>query len=315
MPLPAFSFSLCLLSMPQRGTIYADLHNHTTASDGAYPPTDVVQRAFERGVKAIAITDHDTVAGVEEAREAAKARGMWFTSGIEISATLEGREIHILGYGLDTSNKALLDYARETRQYRDDRAERMITLLRERGVKKITMRDVREISGEGVIGRQHIAKAMWKRGLVKSVREAFDKYLADEAFIQTVQREYPVEKAITLIHDAGGVAVLAHPARVISGEQFTSLLKAGLDGVELHHPSHDTDVCQLYTILANEHHLLTTGGSDFHGGNKRDGSNIGRYGLMKDDFLPFAEALTNRRHPTQQPLKRVVAKIAHFFAE
>ncbi len=304
--------------MPQRGTIYADLHNHTTASDGAFTPTEVVQRAFERGVKAIAITDHDTVAGVEEAREAAKARGMWFTSGIEISATLEGREIHILGYGVDTSNKALLDYAHETRAYRNSRAESIIAALQERGIKKFSIRDVREVSGAGVIGRQHIAKAMWNKGLVKSVREAFDKHLADELLPEAAQREFPVQAAIALIHEASGVAVLAHPARVISGEQFDALLAEGLDGVELHHPSHDTDVCQLYSILAKEHNLLTTGGSDFHGGNKRDGSNTGRYGLMQEDFLPFAEALAGRSSAPQKSVQnhaqRLVSGLTRFFA-
>ncbi len=296
--------------MPQRGTIHADLHTHTTASDGSLSPTLLVQRAFERGVKAIAITDHDTVAGVEEARAAAKDRKMWFTSGIEISATLEGREIHILGYGIDTSNHALLDYAHRARAYRTERAERIITRLRELGVKKLTIRDVREISGEGVVGRQHIALAMQKKGIVRTTREAFDKYLADDAIAFTAKWEFPIQDAIALIHDAGGVAVLAHPARVISGEQFEAMLSVGLDGVELHHPSHDTDVCKLYSLLTAQHGLLATGGSDFHGGNKRDGSNIGRYGLMKDDFTIFAKELTKRSSTHNRPPKPALSTLA-----
>lgn len=296
--------------MPQRGTIHADLHTHTTASDGSLSPTFLVQRAFERGVKAIAVTDHDTVAGVEEARAAAKERKMWFTSGIEISATLEGREIHILGYGIDTSNHALLDYVHRARSYRTERAERIIERLRELGVKKLTMRDVREIAGEGVVGRQHIALAMQKKGIVRTTREAFDKYLADDAIAFTAKWEFPIQDAIQLIHDAGGVAVVAHPAKVISGEQFEAMLEAGLDGVELHHPSHDTDVCRLYALLAEQHGLLTTGGSDFHGGNKRDGSNIGRYGLMKDDFTSFASELTKRSATHNRTMKPTLGTLA-----
>jgi predicted metal-dependent phosphoesterase TrpH len=295
--------------MPQRGTIYADLHTHTTASDGSFTPTELVQRAFERGIKAIAITDHDTVAGVEEARTAAKERGMWFTSGIEISATLEGREIHILGYGVDTSNHALLDYANRARTYRRERAERIITRLRELGVKKLTMADVREIAGDGVVGRQHIALAMQRKGLVRTVREAFDKYLADDALAFTAKWEFPIKDAIALIHNAGGLAVVAHPAKVISGEQFDALLAAGLDGVELHHPSHDRDVCQLYALLAEQHELVITGGSDFHGGNKRDGSNIGRYGLMQEDFGQFADKITPPNTSFIKPLVQGVVQM------
>jgi predicted metal-dependent phosphoesterase TrpH len=278
--------------MPQRGTIFADLHTHTTASDGVLTPTELVRRAFERGLKALAVTDHDTVAGVSEAARIAAELQMWFCSGIEISAYLRGRERHILGYGMDVGHRGIAEYARRARAHRERRAERIVErLLRERRVKKFSMDDVRAESKNAVVGRQHIAMAMWRRGIVRSVRQAFDIYLADEALAEDERWEFPAAEAIALIQEAGGLAVVAHPSRALDGEDFQDLLDAGIDGVELHHPSHDADVCLLYKTLAEQHNLLKTGGSDFHGGNKRDGSNIGRYGLTKDDFDEFSNAL------------------------
>jgi 3',5'-nucleoside bisphosphate phosphatase len=292
----------------RRGTLFADLHTHTTASDGAHTPTMLVQRAFERAVRAIAVTDHDTVAGIAEARAAAEERGMAFLSGLEISATLGNatlgnitletdeleREVHILGYGVDESNDALLRYSEDCFAERTHRAERIISRLNELK-KPLTMNAVREVSGNGTIGRHHIAIAMRNTGLVRTVREAFDKYLADDAPAAVPKWSFPAAQAIQLIHDAGGVAVLAHPARVVSEEHLEALIAAGLDGVEVHHPAHEGLVAEYYAYFTESRHLLASGGSDYHGGSKRDDSNLGRYGLTHEDFTSFIEALEQQR--------------------
>jgi 3',5'-nucleoside bisphosphate phosphatase len=292
----------------RRGTLFADLHTHTTASDGAHTPTVLVQRAFERAVRAIAVTDHDTVAGVAEARTAAEARGMAFLSGIEISATLESatlgnitlenaepeREVHILGYDVDESNVALVRYSKECYGERTRRAERIVTRLHELK-KPLTMGAIREVSGNGTIGRHHIGIAMRNAGLVRTVREAFDKYLADDAPAAVPKWSFPAAAAIRLIHQAGGVAVLAHPARVVSEEHLEMLIASGLDGVEVHHPAHEGLVADFYAYFTESRHLLGSGGSDYHGGSKRDDSNLGRYGLTQEDFTRFTEALEQHR--------------------
>lgn len=285
----------------QRGTIFADFHTHTTASDGAHTPTMLVQRAFERAIRAIAVTDHDTVAGVEEAREAALSRGMTFLSGIEISAMIEKQsatahntvlekvhlqEVHILGYGFDETNRAITKYAKQCSEERTRRAEQILSRLTELG-KPLSMEQVRAISGTGVIGRHHIATALRNAGMVRTVREAFDKYLADDAAAAVAKWTFSAEKAIELIHGAGGVAVLAHPAQVVSAEQLNKLMEWGLDGVEIHHPAHDGMTAQYYQIFANERQILASGGSDYHGGSKRDDSNLGRFGLVEEDCRKF----------------------------
>ncbi len=285
----------------QRGTIFADLHSHTTASDGAHTPTMLVQRAFERALKAIAVSDHDTVAGVAEARKAAEARGMVFLSGIEISAsmTIQGstqateREVHILGYNVDEKNAALLHYCVRSEKERQRRAERILARLAELG-KKLTLEEVRAISGNGVIGRHHIAIALRNAGIVRTVRQAFDKYLADDAPAAVAKWTFPAAKAIELIHHAGGVAVLAHPGQVVSAEQLEELISCGLDGVEVHHPAHDGMLAQYYQYFTDTRQMLASGGSDYHGGSKRDDSNLGRFGLVQSDFERFYATLQER---------------------
>ncbi|TAE27848.1 MAG: PHP domain-containing protein [Candidatus Kapaibacterium sp.] len=280
----------------QRGTIFADLHSHTTASDGAHTPTMLVQRAFERALKVIAVTDHDTVAGVAEARNAAEARGMGFLSGIEMSASLTDatqREVHILGYNLDEENTALLQYCTHTTKERQRRAERILARLAELG-KHLTLEEVRAISGDGVIGRHHIAIAMRNARIVRTVREAFDKYLADDAPAAVAKWTFPAAKAIELIHHAGGVAVLAHPGQVVSAEQLEYLISSGLDGVEVHHPAHDGMLAHYYQYFTDSRQILGSGGSDYHGGSKRDDSNLGRFGLVQSDFECLHSALQER---------------------
>jgi predicted metal-dependent phosphoesterase TrpH len=154
---------------------------------------------------------------------------------------------------------------------------------------------VREVSGNGTIGRHHIAIAMRNAGLVRTVREAFDKYLADDAPAAVPKWSFPAERAIQLIHESGGVAVLAHPARVVSEEHLETLISSGLDGVEVHHPAHEGLVAEFYEYFTETRQMLASGGSDYHGGSKRDDSNLGRYGLTHEDFTRFVGALEQKR--------------------
>jgi 3',5'-nucleoside bisphosphate phosphatase len=284
-------------------SIFADLHTHSTASDGAITPSALVQRVFERGIKALALTDHDTVSGVEEARVAAEARGMAFLSGIEISATYiptetsieKTREIHILGYNLNIFNPALQAYTHECRSHRETRAKLIVARLQDLGI-PLAMATVEAESGgdSGIVGRQHIATALLKAGFVSDTREAFDKFLADDGVAFVAKWTFPIADAIRLIHSAGGLAVLAHPANNTTEQEFTALVEAGLDGVEAHHPSHDRTVAELYGYLAARHGLFVSGGSDFHGGSKRDNGHLGRFGMLREDFEQLTKRIQRR---------------------
>ncbi|MCS6808978.1 MAG: PHP domain-containing protein [Bacteroidota bacterium] len=268
--------------------IYADLHSHTTASDGSLPPSILVQRAFEKGIKVLAVTDHDTIAGVQEAQAAALERHLCCISGIEISSSLYQEELHILGYGINIHNSALAEYTHIIRRYRHSRVEHILAWLYRNHHIRLTIDDVQAIAGtNAVLGRHHIAAALCQHGIVDSRREAFTRYLSDSTLLRHTQTVYPAEEAIALIHHAGGVAILAHPSEHLHSDSFTTLLRLGIDGLEVYHPSHCRSTCILYTALAKQYKLLITGGSDFHGSTSRDTRNLGRYGLTKPDFQAF----------------------------
>jgi predicted metal-dependent phosphoesterase TrpH len=267
-----------------------DLHAHTTASDGTLSPTQLVELAFQNDLKAVAVTDHDTIDGVAEATKAGKRLGVEVVPGIEISAIWPTGTLHILGYLLDIRNPKLTETLKAFREARDDRNPRILAKLDELGV-GVTMDEVRSRAGGDVIGRPHIAQAMLARGHVKTVREAFDKYLGDKGAAFVDKECMKPADAICAIHDAGGLAVLAHPRWLKwedeSGLEWAvlTLKEAGIDGIECYHSDHDASDETMYEKLARRHDLLITGGSDFHGHAKVDiGLGRGRGGLK----VPFA---------------------------
>lgn len=252
-----------------------DLHSHTTASDGRHRPAEVVRMARDAGLSGIAITDHDTVAGIEEALAAGLEYGVQVVPGVEISTSAEGKDIHILGYGIDAKDPVLLERLVSLRQVRNRRNEQMIARLNQLGI-EISLGEVEREAAlsthkDGTVGRPHFAKVLVRKGYVKEVREAFDRYLAEgaAAYVNTPRIE-PLE-AVRWIHEAGGTAIMAHPGLYRNDPLVQKLLNGGIDGLEAYHSDHDEEAERKYRLLAESYGKLVTGGSDFHGS---DGGNV-----------------------------------------
>ncbi|SDC51053.1 MULTISPECIES: PHP domain-containing protein [unclassified Candidatus Frackibacter] len=244
-----------------------DLHLHTTASDGSFTPTKVVDKAVELGLKTIAITDHDTIGGIEEAQLAAVDKNLEVIPGIELNTDISDAEVHILGYYINTNDLKLTDTLSKLRNSRYNRAQRMVKKLNQLGI-DITFKRVCQLAGEGSLGRVHIAQAIIESGYVKEISQAFDRYIGkgSPAYINRYKLT-PVE-AVKLVKRAGGVPVLAHPALAKRDYLIPELVNAGLQGLEVYHSEHDEDDVQHYAALAEEYELIKTGGSDCHGPNK-----------------------------------------------
>ncbi|WP_380704298.1 PHP domain-containing protein [Salinithrix halophila] len=239
-----------------------DLHLHTTASDGALPPADLVRKAKAAGLSTIAVTDHDTLAGVEEAIKTGQEIGVHVIPGVELSTRLQRTNIDILGYHIQ-ERQQLHD---ELAAFRDDRKTRAIAII-ERfnhlGM-PLTLEDVRSFSGDGVIARPHIAQAIVQKGYLPNVQTVFDQYLADGKPAAIEKKVLTPENGIRMIRRAGGIAVLAHPALIGDDGIVRRVLEVGLDGIEVWHRKHTRKDARRYLRLAAEFDLLVTGGSDFH---------------------------------------------------
>lgn len=256
-------------------TLRADLHTHTTASDGLHSPSDVVRIAKAAGLGAVAVTDHDTVAGLAEAMDEGRRIGIEVVPGIEISTVAEGKDIHILGYFIDAADQRFLERLAGLRDVRNRRNDMIVDKLVELGV-SITMEEVRAVAGEmrlaanakreaGSIGRPHIAEVLIRKGVVATMSEAFDRYLAEGAAAYTnPPRVHPTE-AIDWIADAGGTSVIAHPGLYGNDGLVEAIVKHGARGIEVFHSDHGEEEESKYAALAEKHGLIATGGSDFHG--------------------------------------------------
>jgi 3',5'-nucleoside bisphosphate phosphatase len=255
---------------------FVDLHCHSTASDGTLSPTEVVDLAVSSALSALALTDHDTIAGVAEAAEAARKAGLDFVPGIEISCDVpRPATMHLLGYGFDPRSPVLLDLTTRLIEGRNDRNPRIIRKLNELGV-AITMEEVEAEAGGTVVGRPHIAAVLHRKGYVSSIKQAFDKYLAQGAPAYFDKERLTPKQAIGLVLESGGVPVLAHPVqlRTENDAQLEQIVKdltdLGLVGLEVIHSDHDAALVEKYSKLAERYGLIKTGGSDFHGTNKKD---------------------------------------------
>ena len=250
-----------------------DLHIHSTASDGEYAPAEIVELACSLGLEVIAITDHDTVAGIDEAMEAAQRSGLEVVPGVEINAESQDQSIHILGYYIDHRNDFLLAELAKLCHSREWRARRVLKDLAALGM-PLEWDRLLEIAGGSLIGRPHIAEAMVERGYVSTIREAFDDYLG-RGMPGYVQRpRLAPEEAIDLILSAGGVPVLAHPLGVLP--ILPGLLSAGLAGLETYYSGYSVEDSRVIASEARRHGLITTGGSDYHGPSVTPGIELGQ---------------------------------------
>ena len=249
-----------------------DLHAHTTASDGTMSPDDLVILAKKHGIEAIAITDHDTVEGIPEALAAGEREGIEVIPGLELSVEHNPGSMHILGLFIDHENEQLNESLREIQASRATRNPKIIEKLNEFGL-NVSMEEVEKISGGGQLGRPHIAAALIKKGYVRTVQEAFDKYLKKGASAYFERQRLTREETVDMIHGAGGLVIIAHPGTLgVNGQQLDSLLQklkdVGFDGIEVFYNNHSQVEEDRLMQAADKFGFLISGGTDFHGENK-----------------------------------------------
>lgn len=244
---------------------YIDLHVHSDCSDGVHSPEELVSEARGAGLCALAITDHDAVDGVERARRVSP-QGLEIVPGVELSARDGPSDVHILGYCFDPADQALLSYLETFRSHRLNRAKGIVRKLNDLGV-ALELESVIAYAQDGrtSIGRPHIARALLESNQVESIQDAFVRYLGNHAPAYVPKAFFAVEDAIAIIHEAGGVAVLAHPGSLRRDELIPGFIECGLDGLEVIHPEHTETARRHYRQLASKYGLVTTGGSDYHG--------------------------------------------------
>ncbi len=270
----------------------ADLHMHSVYSDGRLTPRELVDKACKAGFQAISITDHDTVSAIEEAIQYGTLKGIHVIPGLEISAEIDDMEIHILGYFIDYKSENLLNHLSNFRKNRLKRSGMIVDKLNEMG-SKITMGNVIDKAGEdAAIGRPHIAMALNDEGFVGSYSEAFYKYIGDGKPAYIRKPNTSAKEAIELISASGGLSFVAHPGRYVSDDVFARLITYGLDGIEIVHPSHKKEDMANLLRTAELNFLLTSGGSDFHGGSKNDQKNFGSYYVTTAEINNMKRRLT-----------------------
>lgn len=250
-----------------------DLHTHTTASDGAFTPAQLVYRASRLGLTVMSVTDHDTVAGVREAQAAGASLGVEVIPGVEINTDVPSAEVHVLGYFVDPDHAELNEQLATIREGRVARARSMAEVLTAMGA-PVDFERILQIAGEGSVGRPHVAQALLEAGHVTSYGQAFEKYIGRNSPAYVERTRFSPGQACALIRRAGGLPVLAHPvffdqygmikARFDETSLLPEMLAAGLAGIEVYYPGYDAVTIEWLLKLARQHGLLATGGTDFH---------------------------------------------------
>ncbi len=247
----------------------ADLHTHTNASDGDLSPQELLEKAQSKKLKTLAITDHDTIKGYLAAKEIAADFGIELISGVEITAIWNSKEVHLLAYNFDEDYPEFRNLLLNQRTARKLRMQAIVNLLNSQGL-QIEYDEVLAEANMGNVGRPHAASILIKKGYVSGVAEAFIRYLSSER-LRGIQTQYAtIDEVIRVVKEAGGVISLAHPGRLYSDTEITSLINLGLDGLECIHPSHNFTAQRKYSALAKSENLLITGGSDYHGTGKSE---------------------------------------------
>ena len=246
---------------------YIDLHTHSTASDGIYSPTELLHRAKDSGLRVLALTDHDSTGGLDEAAEVAGKLDIDFIPGVEINTDVTAGEVHILGYFLEYERPAFQAVLKVLRDARERRGQRMVELLNEEGI-AISWERVRDIA-QGSVGRPHVAQALLEAGYVQSIGEAFDTYIGKGRYAYVPRYRLSPEHAVRLITSANGLPVIAHPIELPGLDELRNwlpgLCEAGMVGLETYYGPYTPADEQELRALAGEYHLIPTGGSDFHG--------------------------------------------------
>ena len=277
----------------------ADLHVHTTASDGTLTPEQTVREAARIGLGAVGIADHDTVDGIAPGIAAGRQLGVIVVPAVEINTDFGKDEIHILGYYIDYKSPALNAHLSRLRNERAERGRRIVERLNEMGL-NVNLDRVFQIAGKGSVGRPHIARAIVEAGYASSMNGAFGKYLIRGAPAYVPRHKLTPSQAIDIIREAGGVAVLAHPGNSKCDELIPELVKAGLQGIEAYHTDHSSAKTRHYIEIARRYGLVATGGSDSHGPNNLKTVPIGHVTVdltVVDKLRELAEGVQGSRDP------------------
>ena len=248
-----------------------DLHMHSNFSDGVHPPAKLIEMAKEKELVAVALTDHDILDGIVEMKSAGEAAGIEVISGVELSCEFGGRDLHVLGYGVDPANKQFEGMLHQFRETRHKRGIKIIEKLNALGI-SIEPSEVIANSGQGALGRPHIAKALVEGGHVGNTQEAFDKYIADGGPAYVPKYKMDPKEAIKFIRGAGGLAFIAHPGVFLerADASIEDLVAEGFDGIEVYHPTHNDDKRAALKKIADDRGMLVSGGTDYHGFPGRD---------------------------------------------
>ncbi len=269
-----------------------DLHMHTTASDGILNPSELVERAFNVGIDILSVTDHDTMGGIDEASDAAIARGIKFLPGIEITAVDNRKDVHMLAYFLDNKQRMLSDFLGQQRADRVRRAREISTKLAGLGVPiNIDEKIIRCESTGQAVGRPDVANALLEAGHVASVQEAFDRFLGDGCSAYVPRKGVSPADVVRMVKEVGGVTALAHPGLLRKDSLISELAGRGLDAIEVYHSDHTVSDESRYLRLTEEYGLAVSGGSDFHGDHHRRAKCFGKVGLPRRCFSVFLDRL------------------------
>lgn len=275
-----------------------DLHIHSTLSDGLLSVKEIFAQARQRDLRTISITDHDCADAVVEGLELSASSGVEFIPGIEISSNIGNYDVHILGYFIDVSNPEFNNYLEGFKAARMKRAIKMINLLARQGV-RITIEEVKQKSCGENIGRPHLAEVMVEKGYCRNFREVFEKYIGNRSKCYVKKFELSPREAIKIIHNAGGLAFVAHPGYLKNDlDVLYDILNSGVDGLETVHSSHGPGDVDFFRKIVADNGLLEVGGSDCHGGRKNGNIIIGNYDIpyefvqkMKDKLQVSGTAL------------------------
>jgi hypothetical protein len=270
-----------------------DLHMHSTASDGSFAPDEVARMAAGNGVEVFSLTDHDTLDGLRDAAACAEQAGIRLIPGVELSVTEEGMDVHLLAYGFDPTDATLVAAVRRYRDGRRERARKILLRLKGLGI-RISLEEVESIARGGALGRPHVAEALLRAGHVESFNEAFQRYLGHHAPAYVPKPRVTLEEASTIVREAGGVTILAHPGTLNRDHLIPSWARRGLDGIEVWHSKHDLAAIERYRGFAQLHGLLMTGGSDYHG-ERTPGVVIGSVAVPDEILKPLDAAFRARR--------------------
>lgn len=252
----------------------ADLHIHTTASDGKYVPSDIVDLAVNKKISLIAITDHDTIEGIEEALTRSYSYdNITVIPGIELSTLYNNNEVHLLGYFINHKNDKIIKLTNDIKSYRYERAKKIVSKLQKLNI-NISIEEVVEESKDENIGRPHIARVLIDKGYVKNISEAFEQYIGKGKKAYVDRYKLSLNEGIDIIHQCNGIAVIAHPV-LLNIDVAEILEKFNLDGIEVYHSKHTEEDSKKYLSIANDNKIYVTGGSDFHGDKSNDAPNIG----------------------------------------